>query len=126
MREFKFRVWDYNKKKFIFTTTNPLFLGMEIDENDFENVEFQQYVGLKDIDGTEIYEGDIVDAQGHDRVSERGEYEDKSGYLYKNAIIKWCNKKCSFFVSLSFYRDSELLTNFKHFKVIGNIYEDQK
>jgi len=68
MREIKFRAWDNGKKEWI---EDFSFVGGNwwIDEykNDslenkrpFENSELMQYTGLKDKNGKEIYEGDIV------------------------------------------------------------------
>jgi hypothetical protein len=54
-REIKFRAWLPNDK--IFTT---YLLGVEYNENEFEGAIFQQYTGIKDKHGTEIYEGDLI------------------------------------------------------------------
>jgi uncharacterized phage protein (TIGR01671 family) len=59
MRELKFRIWD---------TFNNDWIGAVLDAttlhvNDWfkkKNIVFQQYTGLKDAKGKEIYEGDIV------------------------------------------------------------------
>ena len=52
-REIKFRVWDKLLNKFI-----PWNCFIPFD-NDREYI-IQQYTGLKDKDGQEIYEGDII------------------------------------------------------------------
>lgn len=58
MRPIKFRAWDKENKKMIY---NPdfVFPNYAMDENASVFV-LMQYTGLKDKNGKEIYEGDIV------------------------------------------------------------------
>ena len=74
MREIKFRIWDINERKFVVNETDRLGYGdtkkCMSERVDFENnsVEINadesyilsEYTGLKDMDGKEIYEGDIL------------------------------------------------------------------
>nr|DAK30461.1 MAG TPA: YopX protein [Caudoviricetes sp.] len=83
-----------------------------VAKDDMKEYELMQSTGLKDKNGKEIFEGDIVDYKG------------------REAVVKWHGSYASFiyrFVDGLQERVSEwdpLFLACYHFEVIGNIYEN--
>ena len=123
MREIKFRAWDKYKKEMIMPNT----IGCEIifidetgdfgvgrfdcNEDWYDDIEIMQYTGLKDKNGKDIYEGDIV------------KYKDEILQVY------WYKEFCKFLIN----RTTNGATNgyemftlrcSEEVEVIGNIYEN--
>ena len=69
MREIKFRVWDRKEKNFIFFNA---FYGLysQCDEAymNLNLCRIEQYTGLKDMNGNDIYEGDIITYDGENTI----------------------------------------------------------
>lgn len=125
MRDIKFRVWD-NERNAMFNSKSvdiDFFEGKieitsdtirydEVYTDEIKDFELMQYTGVKDKNGREIYEGDIVE--------------------YKNEyhVIEWDDCK---FMAKGFYCSSQDTPDdfFSEFaytncKVIGNIYENSE
>ena len=95
--------------------TTVLFEGKILGVNTHtDEIELMQSTGLKDKNGKEIFEGDIVDYKG------------------RKAVVKWHGSYASFiyrFVDEINERVSEwhpLFLAYYHFEIIGNIYENKE
>ena len=109
MREIKFRAWDKINKRWIKRFNIDL---LSIDVSELSNIELMQYTGLKDTNGKEIYEGDIISFGDNKAVVFYGCAKFRVKYRYYN------NCYC--------YDDLSEVLYYNKVKVIGNIYENKE
>lgn len=119
-REFKFRAWDYDTNTMIYPESEleTIFcfdkVGLSVYHNngqEMSSFELMQYTGLKDRNGKEIYEGDII-KYSHKAV---GEIKRAVSYKYGMYGIKGIMKGTH--IPFANILKSE-------YEVIGNIYEN--
>lgn len=123
MREIKFRIWDKKMNKMIYPNDPvsgeiliyPLWVinldGTVLDEDYFKlnDVVLMQYTGLKDKNGREIYEGDIVEIEG---------FKEHMEVFFKDGYFGWGKQHYGMYSFDPF--------GLEKLRVIGNIYEGIK
>ena len=129
MREIKFRAWLKEEKKMVnvetidFTDKSVQYL----EKNEFINayllrrmifgdIELMQYTGLKDKNGKEIYEGDII--------KYKFPYDKRLKHI---SPVKFLKTEASFGIKDRYGNEIPLYTISanNYFEVIGNIYENK-
>ena len=130
MNNLKFRAWD--KTKEIFTNYQIVddmlyfmdkFTGVWIRDDNQDRFAIMQSTGLKDKNGKEIFEGDIVNCGylfNGSPFDELDEYEEEKG------VVKFLN--CGF--NIKFKNDTylfiDIMGSCEDIEVVGNIYDNRR
>jgi len=121
MREIKFRVWNIdeyislNKAIYddIVVIQQPSSSNNSLIEINWEGVELEQFTGMLDANGKEIYEGDVVSDHVGIGVVE---------YSKKNAAfrVNYCDGYGKWFIDYTLKGERESI------EVIGNIHQNKE
>ena len=129
MREIKFRAWlkedkkmenvktmDFTDKTIRCLKKNEFINAYLLRRVSFDDVELMQYTGLKDKNGKEIYEGDIIEY--------KFPYDRRLNHI---SPVKFLETETSFGVKDRYGNEIPLymITTNNFFEVIGNIYENK-
>jgi uncharacterized phage protein (TIGR01671 family) len=115
VREIKFRAWDKKHNEMVpwdsIKRTGVLGTLANNQNRQISNVKLMQYTGLKDKNGVEIYEGDIL------RLKNRVTSDSK---IWRDSISSVFFKNGMFVVD----DDYPSLIDYSMVEVIGNIYQN--
>ena len=114
MREYKFRAWDnYHQEMINWEQYKTELVSDDFVEHGKGPLTIMQYTGLKDINGKEIYEGDIV------------KNTTQQSYLGQTYEVTWNeNWACYQLMDNGLTSNIPLSQDFMSYEVIGNIYEN--
>lgn len=122
-REIKFRAWDKEQKRFGYIDLSSSDFG----DPSWFNEELMQYTGLKDKNGVEIYEGDILKVYTY-FDEDNPSSNDFTVHQVEYMLEKWDYPAYDLTPPLDVEANglswAILSTDYEGVEVIGNIYEN--
>ena len=118
MREIKFRAWDTDSNVWIGNVKD--WEARYLNDKDTDNI-LMQYTGLKDKNGVEIYEGDIVRVQYYNNYNAPKNIQHKQESIEE---VRYDEEMVTFRFGniFPFHLWNDTL---KDIEIIGNIYENK-
>ncbi len=116
-REIKFRAWNVRSKKMI--DVNKIIWDVEggvyvLDDNPYSETILMQFTGLKDKNGKEIYEGDVMECIDLPDIF-KGTIVIEQPKLYQDGQ--------TVYYGYQFYGSYGAIFKSNEWEIIGNIYE---
>jgi len=131
-RELKFRYWNPLAKTYKMSwrynlTHDGKILAYDVDMMDYDEptdpknsiLVIQQYTGLKDRHGEEIYEGDIVRIYNNTRILANNQKECDALH-----IVEWATDRFDFVLINGEYMQGCGVFSTPNYEVVGNIMEN--
>jgi uncharacterized phage protein (TIGR01671 family) len=108
MRQIKFRAWHGELKEYCEGKTANMFSWID----DGQPITLEQFTGLQDKNGVDIYEGDIIESDCYSGGAWFGRNQPRTKYIveYNNYKGRFC------------FKETDRQDNSNSMEVIGNIH----